>query len=157
MVFFMETLISAQKKNLEQKKARIQQQETILKLKERKALIRHLIEVGGLMAKAQIDHLPSDVLLGACLHIKDSIQKDDSIINFWKNLGSAVFEQEAKNKTPVILKLIQKPEASIRTAIRSQGLKWNALRQEWYGYAEDVVSLKKHLGDLKFSLEILKT
>ena len=152
----METLVSTQIKKLEQKKVRSQQQEAILKLKERKARIRHLIAIGGLVVKAQIDHLPSDVLLGACLYIKDSIQKDSHIVNSWKKLGTTIFEQETKNKTPVLLKLDQKPELSIRTLIRSRGLKWNALRQEWYGYAENIASLKKELGDLKFSLEILK-
>ncbi len=94
--------------------------------------------------------MPRDVLLGACLHIKDSIQKDSSLVDVWGNLGASLLEQETKNKTPVILKLVKKPDSSIRTIIRSQGLKWNALRKEWYGYAENIDSLKKELGSLKF-------
>ena len=62
--------ISVQKEKLGQKKVRLQKQEAMLKLKERRARVRHLIEVGGLAVKAGIDTLPSDELLGAFLSIQ---------------------------------------------------------------------------------------
>lgn len=152
----MDPLISTQKQKLEQKKAQIQQAENLLKVKERKARVRHLIAVGGLVAKAELDHLPADILLGACFHLKEIIKKESSIVDSWKTTGANIFAEQAKDKTPIILKLDLKPEQSIRNLIRAQGLKWNALRKEWYGYAENLAELKQQLAGLKFSLEVLK-
>ena len=152
----MDQVISTQKQKLEQKKVQIQQAENLLKIKERKARVRHLIAVGGLVAKAEIDHLPADILLGACLYIKESIKTDNSIIDSWKTTGATIFAQQTKSKTPVILKLDHKPNQSIRNLIRAQGLKWNMLRKEWYGYAEDLDSIKQQLTGLNFSVEVLK-
>lgn len=151
----MDQVISTQKQKLEQKKVQIQQAENLLKIKERKARVRHLIAVGGLVAKAEIDHLPADILLGACLYIKETIKTDNSIIDSWKITGAAIFAQQTKSKTPIILKIDHKPNQSIRNLIRAQGLKWNMLRKEWYGYADNINDLKQQLTGLNFSLELL--
>ena len=54
--------VEEQKKKLEQKRNRLAAEETKLKLKERKARTRHLIENGGLITKAGLSHLPSNAL-----------------------------------------------------------------------------------------------
>lgn len=151
----MDDIISTQKEKIEQKKARLQQQETLLKLKERKARVRHLIEVGGLVAKANLDHLPSDALLGALLSLRSALEKNDIIIEDWRKTGEKVFKEEVKNKTPIILKLATKPEQDIRNKIRDHSLKWNAIRQEWYGLVQDLPQLKQDLKGVKFDIEIL--
>jgi hypothetical protein len=145
--------ISAQKKNLQQKKERLLQQETMIRIRERKARTRALIEVGGLVVKAQIDHLPSDALLGALLSIKDAIIKDSSILSSWAEIGANVFASEVKNKIPVIVKLKDKPEQHIRDSLRNAGLRWNTLRQEWYGYVLDLPKLKNALKDIEYSCD----
>ena len=67
--------VEEQKKRLEQKKHRLSIEETKLKLKERKARTRHLIENGGLITKAGLDHLPSNALYGALLSLKKQINQ----------------------------------------------------------------------------------
>ena len=53
---------------------------------------------------------------------------------------------------------MQEPDKDIRDSIRSHGLKWNRLRQEWYGYTTDVDSLKEMLKgeNIEHDLEIIK-
>ena len=152
----MADLISTQKEKLEQKKARLLQQEASIKIKERKNRTRHLIEVGGLAVKAEIEHLPTDALFGAFLSIKDSYTKDPAHIDAWKKIGARAFKLDIKNKIPIILKLAEKPEAEVRNKIRSHNLKWNAIRKEWSGLVENVQKLKEDLGKLKFELEVLE-
>jgi hypothetical protein len=149
----MTTDISAQKKNLQQKKQRLLQQETMIKIRERKARTRALIEVGGLVVKAKIDHLPSDALLGALLSIKEAIKKDSTILADWAAIGAKVFASEVKNKVPVIIKLKDKPEQHIRDSLRNAGLRWNTLRQEWYGYVLDLDKLKADLKNIEYSCD----
>jgi hypothetical protein len=151
----MADVVSTQKEKLEQKKVRLLQQEASLKIKERKNRTRHLIEVGGLAAKAEIDHLPTNVLYGAFLSLKETYTKDDAHIEVWKKVGDKAFKTELKTKTPIILKLAEKPEPEIRGKIREYNLKWNVIRQEWYGMVEDLAGLKKVLGNLKYELEML--
>jgi hypothetical protein len=128
-----------------------------LKLKERKPQVRHLIEIGRLMVKAKIDQLPSDVLLGACLAIRDLIEQDVSILDTWRKLGADVCKVEVKDKTFVILRLTDKPEQNIRDIIKKAGLKWNATKKEWYGYISDLQKLEANLGKIKFEMDVIKT
>jgi len=151
----MESNISTQKEKLEQKKARLQQQETLLKLRERKARVRHLIEVGGLAVKAEIDHLSTDVLFGAFLSLRQAFEKDDVHINEWRKIGEKAFKVEIQNKLGIILKLPEKPEQEIRNKLRGHNLRWNALRQEWYGLVLDLPQLKQDLVGLKFNIEVI--
>ncbi|KJV74148.1 conjugal transfer TraD family protein [Orientia tsutsugamushi str. UT76] len=57
-----------QKITLQQKKARLIMDEVNLKIKERKMRTRRLIEMGGLLAKAELDHLPTNTLLVQLFH-----------------------------------------------------------------------------------------
>ena len=66
--------VEQQKLKLEQKKNRLVAEEIKLKLKERKMRTRHLIEVGGLVAKAGLDYLPVNTLYGALLTMKSLIK-----------------------------------------------------------------------------------
>ncbi len=56
--------IDQQKIRLEQKKNRLVLEEARLKINQRKMRTRHLIELGGLIVKAQLDHLPTNSLYG---------------------------------------------------------------------------------------------
>lgn len=56
---------------LQQKKAKIITEEAKLKIKERKARTRRLIEMGGLIAKAKLDNLSSNSLFGALVSLKN--------------------------------------------------------------------------------------
>jgi hypothetical protein len=148
-------LVTEQKIRLEQKKNRLIAEETKLKLKERKMRTRHLIELGGLIVKANLDHLPTNTLYGSLLSLKNSLTNQSNIQEQWTKTGKDAFDQEQQQKTPVILKLTEKPSLEIRAIIRSHSLKWNHLRNEWYGYVLDLQALKDELGDLKYELQII--
>ncbi|UCM86411.1 MAG: conjugal transfer protein TraD (plasmid) [Rickettsia endosymbiont of Culicoides impunctatus] len=148
--------VTTQKLLLQQKKNRLAIEETKLKLKERKMRTRHLIELGGLIVKAELDHLPTNTLYGSLLSLKESLEKQSDIQDQWTKTGKATFNQEQQQKTAVILKLDEKPSLEIRSHIRSHSLKWNHLRNEWYGYVLDVQNLKNGLGDLKYELQVIQ-
>ena len=66
--------IEEQKVKLEQKKHRLVLEETRLRLKEQKMRTRHLIEIGGLVVKAGLDHLPANTLYGALISLNDELK-----------------------------------------------------------------------------------
>jgi hypothetical protein len=142
-----------QKVRLEQKKNRLIAEETRLKLKERKMRTRHLIELGGLVTKAGLDYLPTNTLYGALLSIALSLETNQSIRDEWTKTGKAKLDQEQTDKHAVILKFECEPSSEIRKIVRNHGLKWNKLRCEWYGYCNNVDSLKNDLGDIKYQIE----
>jgi hypothetical protein len=147
--------VEDQKKKLEQKKNRLIAEETKLKLKERKARTRHLIEHGGLIAKAELSHLNSNALYGALLSLKEQLKKTPEIKEAWINKGDQVFTAEQKLFTPVILTFESQPEKEIRDQIRSLGLRWNKFRKEWYGTTVDIAQLQNLVKEQNHHLEIL--
>ena len=142
-----------QKVRLEQKKNRLIAEETRLKLKERKMRTRHLIEVSGLITKVGLDYLPTNTLYGALLSIAKSLEADEVVKEQWTKIGKTKLDQEQTDKYAVILKFEQEPSSEIRTVVRNHGLKWNKLRCEWYGYCNNVDSLKNDLGAIKYQIE----
>ena len=145
--------VNDQKLKLEQKKNRLIAEETRLKLKERKMRTRHLIEVGGLVTKAGLDCLSTSTLYGALLSIASSLETNQVIKDEWTKIGKAKLDQEQTDKHAVILKFEQEPSSEIRQVVRNHGLKWNKLRCEWYGYCNNVDSLKNALGAIKYQIE----
>lgn len=148
--------VTEQKVKLEQKKNRLAAEETRLNLKERKMRTRHLIEIGGLVVKAELDHLPTNTLYGALLSLKNTLAENDNIIKQWSNLGKTVLDKDEKSKVAIILKLAEMPSSEIRTHLRTHGLRWNRLREEWYGYVSNLDSLKQGIATIKHELEIIK-
>ncbi|WP_375327507.1 conjugal transfer protein TraD [Candidatus Tisiphia endosymbiont of Nemotelus uliginosus] len=145
-----------QKQRLQQKKARLIMEEINFKIKERKMRTRHLIQVGGLVVKAELDNLPTNSLLGALLSLKQELAKSPNIQDHWATIGRNLLDQEENSRTAVILKFETKPIESIRTHVRQHGLKWNALREEWYGYISDISALKSGLLNIQYQMEIVK-
>ena len=145
--------IVEQKVRLEQKKNRLIAEETRLKLKERKMRTRGLIEIGGLITKACLDYLPTNTLYGALLSIAASLETNRAIKDEWTRIGKTKLDQEQTNKHAVILKFEQEPSNEIRKIIRNHGLKWNKLRQEWYGYVFNINALKNDLVATLYQIE----
>ena len=145
--------VNDQKVKLEQKKNRLILEETRLKLKERKMRTRYLIEVGGLVTKAGLDYLPTNTLYGALLSIATSLETNLAIKDEWTRIGKTKLDQEQTNKHAVILKFEQEPSNEIRKIIRNHSLKWNKLRQEWYGYVFNINALKNDLGATLYQIE----
>ncbi len=144
------------KLKLEQKKTRLAAEETKLKLKERKARTRKLIEVGGLVTKAGLDHLPTNAIYGALLHLKKKLAENENLVSTWVVAGNKEFHKEQKQTTAVIIKFDEEPDADTKTYIRSHNLRWNSFRGEWYGNISSLDVLKMALGDkINYNLEII--
>lgn len=135
-------LIEKRKRNLEQRKNRLKQLEASLNAQERKKRTRRLIEIGGLATKANLEDWNSNALLGAFLSIKEKESNKKQMEAWVYKDGAAFAEDKAKNLTsrkqgsPVIIKFETPPSEETRASLKSLGLKWNALRQEWEGYAK---------------------
>ncbi|MCD8525591.1 MAG: conjugal transfer protein TraD [Gammaproteobacteria bacterium] len=65
---------------------------------ERRQATRKKIELGGLVIKAKIDHLPKDILLGAFVHIAEQLELDQNCEIFFKQKGSLAFLETKDNK-----------------------------------------------------------
>jgi len=154
-------LIDKRKKALAQRKNRLKQLEVSLNAQERKKRTRRLIEIGGLAAKANLEDWDTNALLGAFLFLKEK-ESDKKQMEAWAYKGGAAFAAEKakslssrKRGSPVIVKFETRPTDEIRTSLKSLGLKWNALRQEWEGYAQ-ISKLKEFLGPHKISIKELE-
>jgi hypothetical protein len=130
--------IAQKKKELQQKINRLKEKEFQIKEKERKQRTRRLIEMGGLIEKANISFLSKTQLLGALLFIKNKSQ-DEKMILEWENAGINEFEKNKgsmKNEKPIVIQFSSEPDPSIRKKIRSLGMRWNSVRKEWEGIAD---------------------
>ena len=144
------------KDKLTQKRNRLAAEEIRINLKERKLRTRRLIEIGGLVVKAKLDHLPTNTLFGALLTNFESLAKDSNIQKQWTAIGKSVLDQEEKKQSAVILKLDSKPSDQIRGHLRSHGLKWNKLREEWYGFVTNLDALKEGVKSIDHNIEVIK-
>lgn len=134
------TSLSHQKEKLERLKAKLQSQEQKLKLTERKKRTRRLIELGGLIVKAELEELNNNTLLGALLSLKSSLSKNETILYEWTEQGAKAFETLDQNqstgtdKTPVVITFNSEPPRELKSKLRDLNFKWNPFRKEWYGY-----------------------
>lgn len=147
-------LIEKRKKSIEQRMNKLKEMEASLNVQERKRRTRKLIELGGLVSKAQLEDWNSNTLLGALLFLKEN-ESNQQQINAWTHKGGSTFASEKVQKTPVIVKFKAQPGAEVRTTLKSLGLKWNALRKEWEGYAH-ILKLKAFLEPHKASIQELE-
>ncbi|CAK6517611.1 MAG: conjugal transfer protein TraD [Rickettsia endosymbiont of Ixodes persulcatus] len=83
-----------QRLKLEQKKANILMQEAKMKIRERKARTRHLIELGGLVVKAKLDCLPANSLLGALVSLQNELIQHPNVQDQWTQAGKNIFDQK---------------------------------------------------------------
>jgi len=137
-------IIEHKKKRLEQQKNRLKEQEALLKQLERKARTRKLIELGGLLLKAQLDEVFTNALYGGLLFLKEQFEKDSAFKKKCEQIGGAAFNAEKSDKVAVLVTFKEKPAEDIRLKIRDLGLKWNAIRKEWHGHVS-LESLKDSL------------
>jgi hypothetical protein len=134
-------ILERKKQKLESQKHRLKQIESHVKSEERKARTRRLIELGGLVTKADLDQMESNVLLGAFLEIKERLSDvpDTHMTNIkeaWAKKGGVAFNKEQSTKVPVIISFTDKPTSEMRDTLKDLGLKWNPIRKEWEGYVQ---------------------
>jgi hypothetical protein len=87
----MENVIK-QRLKLQQKKAKTITEEAKLKIIERKVRTRRLIELGGLVAKAKLDDLPTNSLFGALVSLKNELTEYPHIKDQWTKIGRDIFD-----------------------------------------------------------------
>ena len=85
-----QTNLLERRKKLEQRKNRLKHLEATLKIQERKKRTRRLIELGGLVSKAQLETWSSNALLGGLLYLKEK-ETDTGQITLWTHKGGAAF------------------------------------------------------------------
>lgn len=139
------TSLSHQKEKLERLKAKLQSQEQKLKTLERKKRTRRLIELGGLIVKAELEALNNNTLLGALLSLKASIDKNETLLNEWTEQGAQAFETQKQeegvrgngmNTLPLVITFKTEPPRELKSQLRDLNFKWNPFRKEWYGYGD---------------------
>lgn len=141
--------LNERRSELERQKIALLGKEKALQEKERKERTRKLIELGGLLAKAKLDHLDVKTLYGAFLTLQPQAE-NPTILSQWSKQGQKAFTEKnrADNVVPVIVQFEDKPSPEARTALRALGLRWNSIRQEWQGITqlEPVQSTAKQFG-----------
>lgn len=91
------TPLFEKRKKLEQRKHRLQQIEASLKIQERKQRTRRLIELGGLVSKAQLDHWNTNALFGGLLSLKEK-EQDLAQMATWGHKGGKAFSVAQRYK-----------------------------------------------------------
>jgi hypothetical protein len=141
--------IYERRSDLERQKIALLGKEKALQEKERKERTRKLIELGGLVAKAKLDHLDTKTLYGALLSLQPQVGNTTTIAQ-WLKQGQAAFTTQniVDNAVPIIVQFPEKPSDEARAALRALGLRWNSIRQEWQGItqAEPVQITAKQFG-----------
>lgn len=84
------TNLIEKRKKLEQRKNRLKQLEATLNIQERKNRTRRLIELGGLVSKANLETWNANALLGGFLSLKEK-ETDANQMNTWVHKGGKVF------------------------------------------------------------------
>lgn len=128
--------------NLLKQKELLLQKEKMIKESLRKERTKTLIEKGVLMEKAGLLSLDVNTIYGILLEASDHLQNTQKV-HTWTKRGGEQFlkENKAKNLSPIILQFKTEPDSQIRSYIRSLGLRWNAIRKEWQGFAPlDVIN-----------------
>ena len=75
----------------EQRIAKLQGKLAREKLKKRKADTRRKIEFGGLVIKAGMDSFPKEIILGALIKAKESLNIDDGQYTVYQSVGKQAF------------------------------------------------------------------
>lgn len=83
-------LLEKRKKSIEQRMNRLQLQGAALNVQLRKQRTRRLIELGGLVSKAQLDEWSANTLLGALLFLKEQ-EVNPTQLEEWACKGGTAF------------------------------------------------------------------
>ena len=145
------TTLAERLTRLEQQKNRISQVETKLRLDERKARTRRLIEAGGLVDKAGLLDLEANALYGALLSLRAGVD-DAGRLAAWKSEGGRAFDRDAKardaGKVPLVITLQGAQPITATSRLRGLGFRFSKVFAHWEGLARlnEAESLAAELG-----------
>ena len=137
--------LEEQRKKLLQRKNKLAAEEANLKIKERKARTKKLIELGGLFVTAGLDHLDKRLLYGALLTSKKALDTNKNIIDLWQTEADLCSKTSQTEPHNIILKFNAPLEQKLCKLMRDKGLRFNKFRQEWYGSVVKINELKQTL------------
>lgn len=137
----------------EQQKARLAEQEAKIKLAERKARTRRLVEAGALAEKVGLLELETNALYGALLSLRDGASEKKQV-DQWTALGGRTFAREARardeGKEPVLLTFPAPLDKETTAALRQAGFRFSRVMQHWEGLArpDEAAALAKSHGGI---------
>ena len=131
-------LLDLKKRRAQQTAAKLSRQQAALKDVSRKERTRRLIELGGLVAKAELDHLDAATLFGALLAVKNVIAENSAILADWKRHGGSTLtaQSQADSREPLIVSFAAEPTVETRKALKALRLRWSAVMGHWEGIAD---------------------
>lgn len=130
----------------EQQKARLAEAESKIRLAERKARTRRLVEAGALLEKTGLLELETNALYGALLSLRDGAS-DSKQVTQWSTLGGRAFAREARlreeGKEPILLTFAGPLDREVTNELRKAGFRFSKVMQHWEGLArhEDAEAL----------------
>lgn len=148
--------LSTQKIKVGASKDKPSKDQLLASIKDRKIRTRRLIELGGIVVKAKMDHLDADLLLGALIYAKEQLSDIPNLDQAYAKLGAIAFKKAKGLRDKVVVRFKDKPDTSIRQKIRSLGLKWDYKAQEWHGYISDMDQLKEALQGFSYTIQVLQ-
>ena len=90
-------LLEKRKKSIEQRMNKLKEMEASLNTQLRKKRTRRLIELGGLVSKAQLEDWNANTLLGGLLFLKER-ESNPQLLDEWAHRGGSVFNQRNSRK-----------------------------------------------------------
>ncbi len=130
--------LEERKKILVQKKARLQKDQALLKIKEKKQTLSRKIRIGELAEKTGIFDLNLETLLGAFLFLKEQL-KDKKIVLKWEEDGKKHIPpstQKVSKGIPLSISFPSLPPPEFIKTLKSHKFKWNSIRNMWEGHGE---------------------
>jgi hypothetical protein len=123
-------------RSFEQQKARLADTEMKLKLAEKQARTRRLIETGTLIEKAGLSDLAVEALYGALLSLREGT-KSAKQTEQWANAGTRALARDVKtaDSEPIVLTFQSTPDKDAMARLRSSGFRYNKVLRHWEGVA----------------------
>ena len=127
--------LSDERKKLSQSRARLQQDEILLKVKESKMRISNFIRIGEVMERCRISTIDHKVLAGGFLVMHESL-KDPKIVAEWAVRGEPYAQKPLPlKKEPKLLQIVfsATPPSEIRKSLWGRGFTCESTNRLWEG------------------------
>ena len=151
-------LLDLKKQKARQATAKLTRQQAALKTLSRKERTHRLIEMGGLIAKAELDTLDAATLYGALLAVKRTIVENSQVVADWKRHGGSALtaQAQADPRRPLVVTFASEPGGEIRKALKAFRLRWSDVMEHWEGTADPqaVANVVRNLGTMKIMAQI---
>ena len=125
-------------RSYEQQKARLADTEAKLKLAEKRARTRRLIETGGLIEKVGLSELATDALYGALLSLRGGAGNSKQL-DQWASAGAEALAEDARELDrgcePIVLTFPNALTRDEASDLKTGGFRFNKVLQHWEGLA----------------------